>query len=108
MSETIDYTMPTYAELERVPADAFTVQVGPQQHLPITRVALRAGVAMSPDYECYAIVFALPEGVQLPQAVFRIGAPEGQQWTLMMTPVKPEEDGRYALEAVIHRKRVAA
>ncbi|WP_205300221.1 hypothetical protein [Pantoea sp. Tr-811] len=108
MSETIDYTMPTYTELERVPADAFSLQVGPQQHIQVTRVALRTEVAMSADYECYAIVFALPEGVQLPQAMFRVSAPEGQQWTLMMTPVKPEEDGCHALEAVIHRKRMAA
>ncbi|MEB6587972.1 MULTISPECIES: DUF6916 family protein [Pseudomonas] len=108
MTEPLDYTVPTYAELESAPADGFTLQVGPEQHIPVTRTVLRSGVAMSPEYECYAVIFALPEGIELPQAVFRVGGPEGKFWLLLMTPVMPEADGRRTLEAVIHRKRDAA
>ncbi|PLP95595.1 hypothetical protein CYD26_03045 [Pseudomonas sp. FFUP_PS_473] len=108
MNEPLDYPMPTYAELESAPADGFTLQVGPEQHIPVTRSVLRTGAAMSPAYECYAVIFALPEGIELPQAVFRVGSPEGKSWLLLMTPVMPEADGRFALEAVIHRKREVA
>ncbi|MFJ3073668.1 MULTISPECIES: DUF6916 family protein [Pseudomonas] len=108
MSEPIDFQMPTFALLEQAPADAFTLQVSPQQQVQVTRTAIRTSAAMSDEYECYAVIFALPEGLHLPQAVFRLGGPGGQHWLLLMTPVMPEEDGRPALEAVIHRKREAA
>ena len=50
MSESIDYKMPSYAELESAPADGFTLQVGPDEHLQVERTALRVGTAMSADY----------------------------------------------------------
>lgn len=110
MSEVIEYKMPSYAELENAPADGFTLQVGPEEHMQVERTVLRIGTAMSAEYECYAIVFALPQGVSLPQAVFRVRGPnpQEQEWLLLMTPIKPEPDGRNAMEAVIHRLRGAA
>lgn len=110
MSEVIDYRMPSYAELESAPADGFTIQVAPEEHISVERTALRVGTAMSAEYECYAMILALPHGVTLPQAVFRVRGPnpQEQEWLLLMTPIKPEPDGRNALEAVIHRQRSAA
>lgn len=110
MSEVIDFRMPSYAELEGAAADGFTIQVAPDEHMQVELTALRAGTAMSPEYECYAMVLALPHGVSLPQAMFRVRGPNPleQEWLLLMTPIKPEADGRNALEAVIHRLRSAA
>ncbi|MBK5007313.1 hypothetical protein IAE33_001682 [Pseudomonas sp. S60] len=110
MSDVIDYKMPSYAELEGAPAEGFALQVAPGQYVQVERVALRVGVAMNADYECYAAIFALPQGVVLPQAVFRLRGPavQAQEWVLLMTPTQPEPDGRHALEAVIHRLRHAA
>lgn len=62
-----------------------------------------AGVPMSPDYCCYAARFALPPGVQLPQALYMYTVHAGADaWSLLLTPVGPCSDGRALLEAVFH------
>lgn len=61
---------------------------------------------MNSDYDGYSLLLALPEGVELPQAVFNLFGPaRTQPWALLMAPVAPEPDGRHVLEAVIHSRR---
>lgn len=59
------------------------------------------GVPMSPKYCCYCACFALPHGVQWPQAVYTVQA-NTDAWDLLLAPVGRCGDGRVLLEAVFH------
>lgn len=61
----------------------------------------RAGVPMNERYCCYSAHFALPPGVQLPQALYTVQCGD-ESWSLLLVPVGPGADGRALLEAVFH------
>lgn len=105
MSDSNDCPMPTYAELEAADQHAFALWNGPDARVPVERVHLSQGVAMSARHECYLVFFALPVGLVPVQGTYRVFGPQQQQWSLLMTPVQPEPDGRHVLQAVIHRER---
>ncbi len=105
----LDYQIPSREDLANgAAAGGFTLQVGPDEHLPVELLEVREGAALNASYDCYAATFALPLGVSLPQSVFRMIGPDRREWLLMMTPVMPEPDGRNALEMVIHTRRAVA
>lgn len=109
MSEAIVTAIPSLQELRDADTEGFVLQVGPDQGIKVSLIAVSEGVAMNQDYECYSLAVALPLGVNLPQAVFNLFGPGREQpWSLLMTPVIPEPDGRHVLEAVIHRQRQQA
>lgn len=108
MTEPCFFLMPTFAELQDADAGAFALSLDPQTRVPIERVRLDQGVAMSARHECFSVCFALPAGLSLDQAVYRVFGPAQQEWVMMMTPVMPEPDGRYVLQAVVHRECAAA
>lgn len=105
MSECNDHPMPTYAELEAADPHAFALWNGADARVPVERIQLHQGVAMSARYECFLVFFALPAGLVPVQGVYRVFGPQQQQWSLLMTPVQPEPDGRQVLQAVIHQER---
>jgi len=109
MNNTLDNTIPSLQELRDADPEGFVLQIAADQGLKVSVLDVREGVAMNRNYECYSLALALPLGVQLPQAVFNLYGPGREQpWVLMMSPVKPEPDGRHVLEAIIHRDRPAA
>ncbi|WP_271103588.1 DUF6916 family protein [Pseudomonas tohonis] len=72
----------------------------------ITLVEAYEGVAMSARYRCYSAIFALPEGLQLPQHGYWLRSPEGEEWEVVLTPIGPDEEGeRHLLQALFHVKR---
>ncbi|WP_426809188.1 hypothetical protein ABOC32_24300 [Pseudomonas sp. WOUb67] len=102
----LDFRIPTREDLASGAAGGgFTLQIAPDEHLPVELVDLRDGSALNTDYDCYLATFVLPHGVSLPQAVFRLTGPDAREWLLLLTPVLPEPDGRHALELVIHTRR---
>ncbi|MBV6288312.1 MULTISPECIES: DUF6916 family protein [Pseudomonas] len=106
MSEPILAAIPSLQELRDADADGFVLQLTPEQGLRVSLLTVNEGVAMNDEHECYSLLLVLPHGVSLPQEVFNLFGPGRQQpWTLLMTPVAPEPDGRHVLEAVIHRRR---
>lgn len=105
----LDYQIPSREDLTRgAAAGGFTLQIGPDEHLPVELLDVRDGRAMNDSFDCYLATFALPLGISLPQAVFRMIGPDARHWLLMMAPVMPEPDGRNALELVIHTRRAVA
>ncbi|PVZ39077.1 hypothetical protein [Pseudomonas sp. CC120222-01a] len=109
MSDPTIAAIPSLQELREADPEGFVLQLSPEQGLKVRLLSVREGVAMNQDYECYSLAVVLPLGVSLPQAVFNLFGPGRElPWTLMMTPVFPEPDGRHVLEAVIHRQRQLA
>ncbi|MFW3898425.1 hypothetical protein [Pseudomonas putida] len=108
MSQAVDDTIPSRQELLEADPEGFVLQIAHDQGLHVSLLGVTDGTAMSQDYECYSLAVALPHGVVLPQDTFNLFGPgRAQPWTLLMSPVRPEPDGRHVLEAVIHRNRVA-
>ncbi|WP_236185803.1 DUF6916 family protein [Pseudomonas juntendi] len=107
MSAVDEFPMPRRAQLMAADPAGFKLQVGPGEHIAVELVDLRDGLGMSDEYECFAAIFALPQGVRLPQAVFRLTASDACQWLVLMTPMMPLRDGRHALQMVIHALRTA-
>jgi hypothetical protein len=63
--------------------------------------AAHAGTPMNERYCCYSAQFALPRGMQLPQALYAVEA-GADAWQLLLVPVGAGADGRALLEAVFH------
>lgn len=106
MSDQTFAAIPGLQELRDADPDGFVLQLTPEQGLKVNLLQVREGVAMNQDHECYSLLLALPHGVSLPQEVFNLFGPGREQpWTLLMTPMAPEPDGRHVLEAVIHCRR---
>lgn len=107
MSDPTVSPIPTREELQGADPEGFVLQITPEQGLKVSLLQVREGLPMTPDYDCYSLLIALPQGVRLPQATFNLFGPGREQpWMLLMSPVKPEPDGRHVLEAVIHSSRV--
>ncbi|MFB4391373.1 DUF6916 family protein [Pseudomonas sp. LS_1] len=101
------YVMPTQQALQDAMGSLFQLWIGEDQALDAQLLAVTDGVAMSPRYQCFSADFALPHGVVLPQAVFRLSPPGEEGWLLLMTPTLPDTDGRPVLQAVFHMDRPA-
>ncbi|AXO89856.1 hypothetical protein ACE1YR_05430 [Pseudomonas sp. K1(2024)] len=108
MNAPVHDAIPSRQELLDADPEGFVLQIAHDHGLRVSLLEVREGIAMNEHYECYSLVLALPHGVVLPQAVFNLYGPgRAQPWALLMSPMRPEADGRHVLEAVIHRDRVA-
>ncbi|MDD1012707.1 DUF6916 family protein [Pseudomonas rubra] len=104
MSDERVFLIPSRIEMEQADAEGFALQVTADTALPVTLLEVCQGVAMNVRYECYSLMFGLPTGTTLPQAVYRLLGPGGKQWTLLMTPILSGPGSLFTLEAVIHRE----
>ncbi|TRO14972.1 hypothetical protein EQ836_12465 [Ectopseudomonas mendocina] len=99
------YAMPTRKTLENAQGERFLLWVGADQAIEVELLDVQENKAMTPRHECFSVLFALPQSLFLPQAVYRL-APSGDEgWQLLMTPNRPAADGRHTLAAVFHWER---
>jgi len=64
--------------------------------------AVQDGIAMDSGYRCYSASFDLPPGIHLPQELYRVSAPGGAVWDLLVTPTRPHANGVATMCAVFH------
>lgn len=100
--------MPSYQYFAQATGCSFFLQMGPDQALEIELQQAESRVPMSARYECFSLLFLLPAGHALPQALYRLSGPEGEAWELLLTPVRADGEGRACLEAVFHREKAQA
>ncbi|QCP50828.1 hypothetical protein FAZ95_17725 [Trinickia violacea] len=94
-------TVPTHAALLAAIGQPFVLSTPDGRSVQARLAAAPDGIPMDETYVCYSAIFELPEGVRLPQEVFRITAPNGDAWDLLATPTRPE--GVHAMmTAVMH------
>ena len=101
-------TLPSLEYFAAATGSTFTLdlQAQPAAHAELKSVDMR--MAMNGAHECFSLLFVLPSGVELPQALYTVRPPgSADAWQLLMTPVRPEADGRRCLEAVFHRRKEA-
>jgi hypothetical protein len=94
-------TVPTHAALIAAIGQTFVFRTPDGRSVEARLAAAPGGIPMDDSYVCYSAIFELPAGVQLPQEVFDITAPNGDAWSLLATPTRPE-NGRAMLSAVMH------
>ena len=94
-------TVPTHAALLAAIGQPFVLSTADGRSVQARLAAAPGGIPMDDDYVCYSAIFELPEGVHLPQEVFRVTAPNGDAWDLLATPARPI-NGRAMLSAVMH------
>lgn len=99
---------PSHDYFARVQGRAFALQLDAERTLAIELQQVERRVPMNARYECFSLLFLLPAGNALPQALYRLSGPEGATWELLLTPVRPNADGRPCLEAVFHREKAMA
>lgn len=99
--------MPTQDQLNQAKGSCFTLSVGTEQALDVELLEVAPGVPMSSRHECFSVCFGLPQGVALPQGTYRVAPPDEEGWLLLMTPCRPEGDGRHVLQAVFHMEKPA-
>ncbi|BAN47409.1 DUF6916 family protein [Metapseudomonas resinovorans] len=98
--------IPTFEQFERQLGQPWTLRWDEGEGLAITLVEVAEGTAMNARYQCYDAVFAQPPGVQMPQHVYRLCSPEGDEWDVMLTPIGPDQEGDcHLLQALFHVKR---
>jgi hypothetical protein len=100
-------SVPTHAELVTAIGQPFMFSTADGHSVEACLVAAPAGIPMDETYVCYSAIFELPPGIQLPQAGYRITAPDGRAWDLLATPTRPER-GHATLTVVIHCLRDSA
>ncbi len=93
--------MPTYADLTAQMGATFDLLSADGLGTSAVMIDAYEGIAMNSRYQSYAAQFALPHGIQLPQAVYAVHNGK-EEWPLLLTPVMPGEDGRARMEAVFH------
>ena len=100
--------MPSYEYFAQATGRPFRLQVELEQIVDIELQQVDRRVPMNARYECFSLQFLLPQGLALPQALYRLSGPDGATWELLLTPVRPDADGRSCLEAVFHREKAQA
>lgn len=95
-------SVPTHADLIAAIGQRFVLGTADGRSVEARLAAAPAGIPMDETYVCYVATFELPAGVQLPQDVYLIAAPDGRVWELLATPTRPAADGRATLTAVMH------
>jgi hypothetical protein len=83
----------------------FALETADGQRVHARLVEAPAGIAMDASYVCYLATFELPAGIWLPQDTYRITAPDGSSWDLLVTPTRPSPNGQANLTAVMHYQR---
>jgi hypothetical protein len=86
----------------------FMLQRGSDQAVEIELQQVDQRVPMNARFECFSLLFLVPAGISLPQAVYRLTSPENEAFDLLLAPVRPDVDGRPCMEAVIHREKKEA
>ncbi|MDH4655555.1 hypothetical protein SA496_05585 [Pseudomonas sp. JS3066] len=72
----------------------------------VTLIEVSEGQAMNSRHECYSAIFAQPVGIQMPQHSYRLRSPSNAEWTVMLSPIGPDEDGEHhLLQAVFHCRK---
>ncbi|MCD1638526.1 hypothetical protein K7H92_07380 [Pseudomonas stutzeri] len=99
--------LPSYDYFTRAAGSLFRLQLNPEHGVDIELQQVEQRVPMNARYECFSLLFRLPEGLDLPQALYRLHGPDGSNWELLLTPVRPDAGGR-CLEAVFHREKSLA
>jgi hypothetical protein len=70
--------------------------------VPAELKSVKQGVPMDERHCCYSALLALPAGVDLPQVSCPVSA-GGTSWPLLLlTPMRPDEDGRHLMQMVFH------
>lgn len=101
-------SMPSHEHFARTTGQTFGLRLGPEQCVAIELQQVEQRVPMNIRYECFSLLFLLPAGLALPQALYHLSGPEGETWELLLTPVRPDASGRPCLEAVFHREKAQA
>lgn len=70
--------------------------------VPAELRSVNHGVAMNKHYQCYSALLALPREVDLPQVSCTVSAGDESWPMLLLTPVRPGEDGRPLMQMVFH------
>lgn len=98
--------MPTRAYLQSQLHQRFVLRDAANRGVRVSLRRLTDGIAMNPRYESFSIEFTLPGGVRVPSGMYAVSR-EGEsraEWPLLLTAVKPNEDGDQVLEAVFHMR----
>ncbi|MET1077872.1 MAG: hypothetical protein ABWY06_07610 [Pseudomonas sp.] len=100
--------LPSYEYFLQARGRLFALLLGPEQALEVELHQVDQGVAMNARYECFSLLFLLPTGHALPQDQYRVRGQPGEEWDLMLTPVRSVVEQRPCLEAVFHREKALA
>lgn len=94
-------SMPTLLRLQAGAASPFWLTAPGGERWAARLHAAMPGIPMNAHHCCYLAQFALPLGVHAPQALYRVQS-EDDAWDLLLTPLRPLDDGTALLEAVFH------
>lgn len=98
-------SIPTRAELTAALGAVFTFSGQREWSVPATLFDVADGVPMDRHHVCYAALFQLPAGIDLPQDNYRVTAPGGAAWELLATPYRPSPEGLPVMGVVLHYRR---
>jgi hypothetical protein len=96
-------SVPSHADLIATIGQHFSFGTADGRRVEARLVSAPSGIPMDDSYVCYGALFELPGGVNLPQDVYRIGAPDGRAWDLLATPTRPAASGHATMSVVVHR-----
>ncbi|MCJ1886618.1 hypothetical protein LNN38_17300 [Pseudomonas sp. LA21] len=98
--------IPTRLDFEQKLHQPWLLSWGTGEGIAVTLVEVSEGTPMNARHECYSAIFAQPAGVRLPQHTYQLRSPGNAEWTVMLCPIGPDEEGeRHLLQAVFHCRK---
>jgi hypothetical protein len=95
-------TIPSQAELTAAVGRTFTLASAQAPVVEARLAAVWDETPMDDGFLCYSAHLELPAGVWLPQDTYRVSAPDGAAWDLLVTPTRPAANGATTMCFVIH------
>lgn len=95
-------TMPTYDQLHRALGQDWHIHDGGGQTVPVHILHVQAGHALSAQHSAFHLTLQLPMGAHAGQGTYKLVAPEGNAWPILMSPAAPSATGQACLQAAFH------
>lgn len=83
-------SIPFQEYFSRAEGATFHVQSGPEQRIEARLRSVERHSAMNTRFECFSLVFQLPEDIALPQALYSVTDRDGRTCDLLLAPMKAD------------------
>jgi hypothetical protein len=92
-------SMPSFDHLHSALGQDWHIHDGALHVEPVKVIQVQASSAMSAQHEAFHLTVEMPVGTYGDQGIYSLVAPDGQAWSILMSPGAPSAAGQARLQA---------
>jgi hypothetical protein len=100
--------MPSFDHLHSALGHDWRIHDGAMHVEPVKIIAVQASSAMSLQHEAFHLTVQLPVGSYGDQGIYSLVAPDGQMWSILLSPAAPSATGQACLQASFNYPKALA